>query len=134
MKFLLVLAVCIYSASAKIKCVQGTNGSTAQAPKSNVYKERMDLLQLRIAQRIPIHCVHSQNSLNSRDWLKAYSTHVENVRVKLRVQHVRNVPVKLQKDATHLKRLEQTSTVTPTHTMQQARLSPSLKMPLYAND
>jgi len=29
MKFLLVLAVCIYSASAKIKCVQGTNGSVA---------------------------------------------------------------------------------------------------------
>jgi len=29
MKFLLVLAVCIYSASAKIKCVQGTDGTAA---------------------------------------------------------------------------------------------------------
>jgi len=29
MKYLIVLAVCIYSASAKIKCVQGTNGTAA---------------------------------------------------------------------------------------------------------
>lgn len=29
MKYLLVLAVCIYSASAKIKCVQGTDGTAA---------------------------------------------------------------------------------------------------------
>ena len=67
-------------------------------------------------------------------WQKEWSINVGHVTVKARVLLVKSALVQLMMDATNLKRLQQTSNVTSTHTTPQAKALMPPPMPLHAND